>query len=58
LGLMVFFSIALQCMSTFAVALKEASTRSLAWIQLIGFNLIAYILAVGLVQTLRAFGIS
>jgi ferrous iron transport protein B len=58
LGLLVFFSIALQCMSTFAVALKEASTRSLAWMQLIGFNMIAYLLAVGLVQSLRAFGIS
>lgn len=45
-GLIVFFVVAMQCMSTFAVYKKESGSLSLALLQLFSFNLLAYILAV------------
>jgi ferrous iron transport protein B len=45
-GLIVFFMIALQCMSTFAIIQKETHSKTFAWVQLITFNLVAYMGAV------------
>lgn len=58
LGLMLFFMIALQCLATFAVAIRESGSMKFAWTQLILFNVVAYVLTVGLVQGLRALGVS
>lgn len=58
MGLLVFFMIALQCMSTFAVAQKESGSWKFAWGQLIVFNAVAYGLAVAIVQGLRAVGVA
>ncbi len=58
LGLIVFFMIALQCMSTFAVQIRESGSMKMALTQLILFNCVAYILAITLVQGLRALGIA
>ncbi|MBK9322608.1 MAG: ferrous iron transporter B [Bdellovibrionaceae bacterium] len=57
-GLLVFFMIALQCMSTVAVAAREMGSIRFALIQLVVFNLVAYSLAVAIVQTFKALGIS
>lgn len=58
LGLIVFFMIALQCLSTVMVALKEAGSWRFALLQLGTFNLAAYGLAVAIVQGLRGIGIA
>jgi ferrous iron transport protein B len=58
LGLIVFFAIAMQCLSTFAMAAKESKSLKFAWLQLIVYNVVAYAVAVGLVQGLRAVGIA
>ena len=58
IGLIVFFMIALQCLSTVAVSARESSGWSFAIAQLVIFNAVAYVLAVGLVQGLRAAGIA
>lgn len=58
LGLIVFFMIALQCLSTVTIAIKESGDWKFAILQLTAFNLAAYVLAVGVVQGLRALGIS
>ncbi|RYZ68462.1 MAG: ferrous iron transporter B, partial [Proteobacteria bacterium] len=58
-GLIVFFMIALQCLTTSAVAAKESEGGwKFALMQLAIFNLVAYALAVGIVQGLRAMGIA
>lgn len=57
-GLLIFFVVALQCLSTFSIAGKESGSWRFAWGQLIAFNLIAYILAVAAVQGLRQLGFS
>lgn len=58
LGLVVFFMIALQCLSTVVVARKESGGWRFALIQLAAFNIVAYALSVAIVQGLRALGIS
>ncbi|MEK6772295.1 MAG: ferrous iron transporter B [Bdellovibrionota bacterium] len=58
LGLIVFFMIALQCMSTVATMHREAASWKMALLQLVLFNVIAYILSVGLVQGLRFIGVA
>lgn len=58
LGLIVFFMIALQCLSTVTVAYRESGGWKFAILQLVVFNVVAYVLAIGLVQGLRAFGIA
>jgi len=58
LGLIVFFMIALQCLSTFIVAIRESGSLKFALLQLLGFNLGGYVFAVLVVQGLRALGIS
>lgn len=58
IGLMVFFLIALQCMSTVGVQIRESGSWKFAVTQLVAFNLFAYVLVVLLVQGLRSIGIS
>lgn len=58
LGLIVFFMIALQCISTVAMAARESGGWKFALGQLVAFNVVAYVLAVAIVQGLRAFGIA
>ena len=50
LGLILFVMIALQCVSTTAVAVGEMKSWKFAISQLIAFNVLAYILAVSVVQ--------
>jgi ferrous iron transport protein B len=57
-GLFIFFVIALQCLSTFAVAVKESNSLRFAIRQLVVMNVAAYVLAVLVVQSMKAFGIS
>lgn len=57
LGLMVFYIFAMQCMATMAVSLKESGSWKFVLNQIILFNLLAYGLAVIVVQSLRFFGI-
>ena len=57
LGLMLFFMIALQCLSTSSVATREAGL-GFAVFQLIIFNIAAYVLAVALVQGLHLIGVA
>lgn len=46
IALIVFFMFAMQCMSTFAIFLKEMNSIKLALTQLVLYNVVAYILAV------------
>ncbi|MGZ3749185.1 MAG: nucleoside recognition domain-containing protein, partial [Pseudobdellovibrionaceae bacterium] len=55
-GLIIFFMIALQCMSTVAVSAREMGSYKFALTQLVVFNLVAYVLAVGAFQALKALG--
>lgn len=57
-GLIVFFMIALQCLSTTSVAMRESGGWKFAIMQLVTFNLVAYVLAISVVQGLRAIGFS
>jgi ferrous iron transport protein B len=50
LGLIVFFMIALQCMSTVAMSAKENGSWKFPILQLVTFNLVAYVLAVTIVK--------
>lgn len=52
MALLVFFMIALQCISTSAVAFREMGSHKFVWGQLIGLNIIAYILSVFTYQIL------
>lgn len=47
IGLLIFVMVALQCTSTTAMVIRETGKVSWALIQLIAFNLLAYIMAVG-----------
>ena len=58
IGLMIFFMIALQCMTTVAIQAKESGSIKMAVGQLIAFNVVAYVLVVVVVQGLRALGVS
>ncbi|WP_413570582.1 ferrous iron transporter B [Bdellovibrio sp. HCB117] len=57
IGLMVFFLIALQCMSTVGVQIRESGSWKFAVTQLVAFNLFAYVLVVLIVQGLRFIGV-
>lgn len=57
IGLMIFFLIALQCMSTVGVQIRESGSWKFALTQLVVFNLGAYVLVVALVQSLRFLGV-
>lgn len=54
-GILIFFMIALQCLSTFAI-LKKESGLTLAMAQLISSNVVAYGLAVFAVTVLKSMG--
>lgn len=58
LGLIIFFMIALQCISTVGIAAREMNSYGFAVLQLVVFNVVAYVLAVAVVQGLRALGIN
>jgi ferrous iron transport protein B len=58
LGLIVFFMLALQCTATTAMAAREAGSWKFAIIQLVAMNILAYVLACGLVQGLRGMGVA
>jgi ferrous iron transport protein B len=58
LGLIVFFMIALQCLSTVTMAQRESGSWRFALGQLIVFNGVAYGLAIAIVQGLRACGLN
>ncbi len=55
MALILFFMIALQCMSTVAISIKENNSMKYAVSQLVVFNVVAYVLAVGLFQILKHF---
>jgi ferrous iron transport protein B len=57
LGLILFFMIALQCMSTFSVSIRENGSVRIAVFQLLVFNIVAYVLAIGVVQGFRWMGV-
>ncbi len=56
IGLIIFFLIALQCMSTVGVQIRESGSWKFALTQLVAFNVFAYVLVVLLVQGLRFIG--
>lgn len=55
-SLIIFFMIALQCMTTVAVAQKEMNSTRFAISQLVIFNVVAYVLSVSAFQILSALG--
>ena len=57
-GLIVYFMIALQCLSTTGIVWRETGSWKFAAGQLLAFNVLAYVVAVGLVQGLRALGLA
>nr|BFD59507.1 ferrous iron transporter B [Bdellovibrio sp. CKG001] len=57
IGLMIFFLIALQCMSTVGVQIRESGSWKFAIMQLVVFNVGAYLIVVAVVQGLRALGV-
>jgi ferrous iron transport protein B len=58
IGLILFFMIALQCMSTVAVSIRESGSYRFALVQLVLLNVFAYVISVGVVQGLRALGVA
>jgi ferrous iron transport protein B len=58
LGLIVFFMVALQCLSTVMVAVRESGGWKFALVQLVVFNAVGYALSVLIVQGLRSIGIA
>jgi ferrous iron transport protein B len=57
-GLILFFMIALQCLSTTGVTWREMGSWRYALGQLVAMNILAYAVAVAAVQGLRALGIA
>ncbi len=57
-GLLVFFMIALQCLSTTGVTAREMGSWKYAGVQLVALNVFAYIAAVAVVQGLHGMGVS
>jgi ferrous iron transport protein B len=51
-ALILFFMLAMQCLSTFAIVLREIGSLKFALAQLVIFNLFAYVAAVGCFQVL------
>ena len=56
-GLLIFFSIALQCISTVGVMARESGSWKIALMQLGISNVVAYALTVVVVQILKSFGL-
>jgi len=57
MGLILFFMIALQCLSTTGVTWREMGSWRYAFGQLVVMNVLAYVAAVAAVQGLRAVGV-
>jgi ferrous iron transport protein B len=57
LGLIVFFFFSLQCLSTVSVVRSETNSWRMAGLQLLFYTGIGYVMASGLVLTLRLFGV-
>ena len=57
-GLLIFFMVALQCLSTTSVTWREMGSAKYAIVQLVILNSLAYILAVLSVQALHALGVA
>ncbi|MCB0408466.1 MAG: ferrous iron transporter B, partial [Bdellovibrionales bacterium] len=55
-AILVFFMVALQCLSTFAMAQREMQSWQFAIAQLIVLNLVAYLLAIGTYQAFHFLG--
>lgn len=55
LGLIFFFMIALQCMTTVATQIRESGSAKFAWTQLVVLNVVAYVGAVLINQGYRLF---
>jgi len=53
IALIVFFMVSLQCVSTTAIVYKESQSFKLATLQLVGLNILAYILAILSYQSLN-----
>lgn len=58
IGILIFFMLALQCLSTYAILKQESGGHKLALLQLVFSNVFAYALAVAVVQGLRLIGIA
>lgn len=58
IGLIIFFMIAMQCMSTLAVSRKETGSWKIPIIQQSVYSIAAYLAALAAVTVLRALGIS
>jgi len=58
IGLLVYFLIALQCLSTTSITWREMGSAKFAIAQLVVMNVLAYVVAVGAVQGLRALGVA
>jgi ferrous iron transport protein B len=56
IGLIVFFFISLQCLSTVSVVKSETGSWRVAGLQLLFYTGIGYLLSTAVVQTLRFFG--
>lgn len=56
IALIVFFMVALQCVTTTAIIYKESKSLKLALIQLVSLNVLAYVLAVITYQTFKFIG--
>ncbi len=56
IGLLVFFNIALQCLTTVAVAKKETGGWKIPLIQVVTYTGVAYVLSIITVQGLRVLG--
>lgn len=57
IGLILFVMIALQCTSTTAIAAKEMGSWRFAIGQVVALNIVAYLVAVGVVQLMHSLGI-
>ncbi len=58
LGMLFFFSVALQCFPTVVVAKNETGQWRFALMQLFGYTILSYVGAVLIVQTLRLCGVA
>ena len=56
-GIFIFLMIAMQCLTTVGVLKKENGSWLWTGLQLVGSNAFAYLLAVIVVQSLKAFGL-
>ena len=58
IGLIIYFFFSLQCLSTVAVVRRETNSWPIALVQLLFYTILGYVLAVSVVQGLRATGVA